>query len=95
MTTFFAALLGGRVLRPALLREVKTPVNGYDYGLGGYSRPTRCGTAWGHNGDIPGRRNVVFATAEGRRVVQVMVNIDGKVEWQRIDDAAEDVFCSG
>ena len=70
-------------------------MNGYDYGLGIYSRPTRCGTAWGHNGDIPGWRNVVFATADGRRVVQVMVNIDGKVDWRRIDDAAENVFCSG
>lgn len=95
VTAFFAALLGGRVIRPALLRELKTPVNGYDYGLGIYSRPTRCGTAWGHNGDIPGWRNVVFATADGRRVVQVMVNIDGKVDWRRIDDAAENVFCSG
>ena len=95
VTAFFAALLGGRVLPPALLREMKTPVHGYDYGLGIYSRPTRCGTAWGHNGDIPGWRNVVFATADGRRVVQVMVNVDGKVDWQRLDDAAENVFCSG
>jgi len=95
VTAFFAALLGGRVIRPALLREMKTPVNGFDYGLGIYSRPTRCGTAWGHNGDIPGWRNVVFATVDGRRVVQVMVNVDAKVDWQRIDDAAEKVFCSG
>ena len=94
VTAFFAALLGGRVIPQALLREMKTPVNGYDYGLGIYSRPTRCGTAWGHNGDIPGWRNVVFATADGRRVVQVMVNVDGKLDWQRIDDAAENVFCS-
>jgi len=95
VTAFFAALLGGQVVSQALLREMKTPVHGYEYGLGIYSRPTRCGTAWGHNGDIPGWRNVVFATADGRRVVQVMVNVDGKLDWQRIDDAAENVFCSG
>jgi len=95
VTSFYAALLGGRVVGPALLRELKTTVHGYDYGLGIYSRPTRCGSVWGHNGDIPGWRNVVFASADGTSVVQVMVNVDGKVDWQRIDDAAENVFCSG
>jgi D-alanyl-D-alanine carboxypeptidase len=95
VTAFFAALLGGRLLRPAQLRALKTPVAGFDYGLGIYSRPTRCGVAWGHNGDIPGWRNVVFATSDGRRVATVMVNVDGRLAWRRIDAAAETAFCSG
>jgi D-alanyl-D-alanine carboxypeptidase len=59
---FFRALLGGRLLRPELLREMKTTVP-FDpavahlggYGLGLYWLATPCGRSWGHNGLVIGQ----------------------------------------
>jgi D-alanyl-D-alanine carboxypeptidase len=54
---FYRALLGGRLLRPAQLAQMKdlVPVGeGFGYGLGLYSLDTPCGTIWGHDGGILG-----------------------------------------
>jgi D-alanyl-D-alanine carboxypeptidase len=79
VTRFFAALLSGRLLRADQLEAMKTRVPGSRLELGvrvGYSAPyglglrieqTPCGTAYGHDGDFPGYRNVVWATGNGRR----------------------------
>jgi D-alanyl-D-alanine carboxypeptidase len=96
LSRFFQALLRGRVLTAAQLRAMKTVVPGYAYGLGIRRASTACGTAWGHNGDIPGYRNVVWATADGRRAAAVMVNVDTThVSWDRLEIAAQTILCSG
>lgn len=103
VTRFFAALLGGRVVPAAELREMKSPVGGgkpvpftAPYGLGLDIVHTTCGTAYGHSGDMPGYRNVVLASADGRRVATLMVNVaSARLSWDAIQAAATTAFCSG
>jgi D-alanyl-D-alanine carboxypeptidase len=74
LARFFAALLGGRVLRPSLLRTMEaTPPPGR-YGLGLAVFRTRCGQAWGHTGNVLGYVTAVWNTKSGRRQVVMMVN---------------------
>ncbi|MFB4304526.1 serine hydrolase domain-containing protein [Actinomadura sp. GTD37] len=74
---FFGALLGGRLLPPAMLAEMKRTVpadpdrvwEDAAYGLGLIGTPLRCGgTWWGHAGDIDGFTSVSGAAPSGRRV---------------------------
>jgi D-alanyl-D-alanine carboxypeptidase len=96
VTRFFVALLRGQLLPAAQLAEMKTgsAVNS-NYGLGLRKAYTSCGTAYGHEGDFPGYRNVVWATRDGRRAADVMVNIDAThVSWDRLEAAAQAALCS-
>lgn len=78
---FLDALLRGRLLRPAQLREMTRTrptgnPDGRAYGLGLESRPLPCGGLyWGHSGDIFGYETVAGATFGGRQAT-VMVNVD-------------------
>lgn len=80
MDRFLGALVGGRLLRPAQLREMmKTrPTGSPDggaYGLGLESHPLPCGgLAWGHDGGIVGYSTNSGVTADGRRAT-VMANV--------------------
>jgi D-alanyl-D-alanine carboxypeptidase len=95
ITRFFAALLGGRLLRPDLLAAMRTVAPGSDYGLGLLRVQTACGRAFGHLGDGAGYRTVAYARPNGRRVVVVMVNVDATyVSWFELERAAETAFCS-
>lgn len=108
LTRFFAALLEGRLLLAAQLAAMKTRVIGFhdelgvrveytaNYGLGLRIEHTACGTVYGHDGEVPGYHNIVWATANGRRVAAVMVNIEAmRVSWATIRAAAETALCSG
>jgi D-alanyl-D-alanine carboxypeptidase len=82
---FFRALLGGRLLPPAQLAQMKQtmPVN-EDYqrfmpgardGLGLFSRPLSCGGVyWGHEGGDSGWITADGVTADGRRSVTVSLS---------------------
>ncbi|WP_326556708.1 serine hydrolase domain-containing protein [Micromonospora sp. NBC_01796] len=81
---FFTALLGGRLLPPAQLAEMRQTVPadpdrlwpGARYGLGLISTPLDgCGggTYWGHGGTTPGFRTLGATTVDGRSV-QLVVN---------------------
>ncbi|MBH5338125.1 beta-lactamase family protein [Streptomyces pactum] len=86
LDVFFRALLGGRLLRPAELAEMKTtrPV-GPDverfwpdgrYGLGLVSRPLPDGRRyWGHDGGDSGSIVMAGATEDGRRSAVVSMNL--------------------
>lgn len=73
---FFAALLGGRLLRPALLNEMETlvPAGRNRYGLGIAVFPTPCGPAWGHTGNVQGTVTVAWSTRDATRRVVLVVN---------------------
>ncbi len=82
---FFRALLGGRLLKPSLLAEMKETVEvrpGYDYGLGLYSQETRCGRVWGNDGNAPGYETFAWNDESGRRgfVLSVTTQPDDTIE---------------
>jgi D-alanyl-D-alanine carboxypeptidase len=74
LARFFAALLGGRVLAPRLLRTMETTAPPRRYGLGLAVFRTRCGAAWGHTGNALGYVTAVWNTKDGRRQIVLMVN---------------------
>jgi D-alanyl-D-alanine carboxypeptidase len=85
VNTFFRALFGGRLLRPAQLAEMTRtrPVSpdleaimpGTRYGLGIFERPLPCGgTYWSHPGGWAGYITDNGVTADGRRSVVLSVN---------------------
>jgi len=95
---FYAALLRGRVIGPALLREMQTlvPAGRLRYGLGIATFPTPCGPAWGHTGNVQGTIAVAWNTKGASRQVVVVVNtypLPAELEEaiRRVQDAA---FCA-
>jgi D-alanyl-D-alanine carboxypeptidase len=107
LTRFYAELLGGRLLPPAQLAAMTTRVSGTHtvlgttvgfaapYGLGLAIEQLGCGTAYGHDGDLPGYRNIVLARRDGRRVAAVMVNVSAaRPSWATIRAAAARALCS-
>jgi D-alanyl-D-alanine carboxypeptidase len=73
---FFAAVLRGRVLGSALLREMETlvPAGRLRYGLGIATVPTSCGRAWGHSGNVQGTIAVAWNTRDASRQLVLVVN---------------------
>ncbi|MEU7786427.1 serine hydrolase domain-containing protein [Amycolatopsis sp. NPDC049159] len=75
---FYGALLGGRLLRPAELTEMRRTVPaelgvpGARYGLGLGSIPVSCGQFWGHEGGIIGFTNLAGVGPGGRRATVVL-----------------------
>ncbi|MET8851555.1 serine hydrolase domain-containing protein [Amycolatopsis sp. NPDC004625] len=75
---FYGALLGGRLLRPAELAEMRRTVPadlgipGARYGLGLGSIPVSCGVLWGHEGGIIGFTNFAGVGPADRRVSVVL-----------------------
>jgi D-alanyl-D-alanine carboxypeptidase len=97
VTLFYRALLTGKLLAPAQLKEMKTmePIAG-TYGLGISMTEAACSRVWGHAGDFPGWRNLAMATANGKREVVVMVNVDERfVNWERVESVAKTALCRG
>lgn len=76
LNRFFSALIGGKLLRPAELAQMRTTVAipdrtgmepGVRAGLGIISTPLSCGgLMWGHGGDIPGYTTRNGVTDDGR-----------------------------
>ncbi|KDN21821.1 D-alanyl-D-alanine carboxypeptidase [Amycolatopsis rifamycinica] len=83
---FLRALLGGKVLKPAQLAQMRTTVDtddvfrkilpGVRYGLGIMYVPNSCGGAWTHGGDIHGFKTRNGVTSDGSRSVVVSINTD-------------------
>jgi D-alanyl-D-alanine carboxypeptidase len=97
VTTFYRALLTGKLLPAAQLDEMETPSqNAGTYGLGISSTFPACGRAFTHDGDFLAWRNIAYSTANGRRQAVVMVNVnDAYVDWNRLHAAAEKALCRG
>ncbi|MFB8242713.1 serine hydrolase domain-containing protein [Kitasatospora purpeofusca] len=77
LNRFIAALLGGKLLRPAELAEMQRTTglgDGKDYGLGLSRHDTSCGLYWGLTGGIPGYSTGVFGAADGQRQFALSVN---------------------
>ncbi len=82
VASFYRALVKGRLLRPRLLRAMKRrtlPIESdlpSRYGLGLARYPTRCGVAWGHNGSFPGYWTQALSSANGKRQIVLMANVE-------------------
>ena len=74
---FYAALLDGRLLPQAQLREMQRALpafSGFDYGLG-LGRAEFCGQeVWGHVGGVPGYGTYSFTSPRSGRQITVTVN---------------------
>ncbi|WP_078624739.1 serine hydrolase domain-containing protein [Streptomyces monomycini] len=96
---FFRALLTGKLLGPAELREMQTTVPTESprlrYGLGIFSLDATCGRFWGHNGLVSGAATDSLSSPDGRRQVSLGTNLvryygikaDGTEILGPIDDA--------
>jgi len=85
---FYRALLGGRLLSPALLAEMETTVStgsGDGYGLGLLAIHTACGRMLGHDGDFPGYATEAFTSPNRQRQLVLFMNSDQNTS--RINDA--------
>jgi D-alanyl-D-alanine carboxypeptidase len=80
LARFFRALLGGRLLSPGLLNEMKTTVPtgfaGTSYGLGLFVYDSPYGPLIGHGGGMPGYENQFVSSADGRRQLGLMRNYE-------------------
>ncbi|MCX4767234.1 beta-lactamase family protein [Streptomyces sp. NBC_01275] len=74
---FDTALMSGKLLPPAQLKETKTTVaeesgNPNRHGLGLEKKVVPpCGTVWGHDGQVPGYSSWAYTDSTGRRTVSV------------------------
>jgi D-alanyl-D-alanine carboxypeptidase len=81
LARLYQALLSGRLLSPVLLHEMTTTVTGpalpglgmLGIGLGIWAVKTPCGTAWGHEGGIPGYTSFALNDRGGTRSAVVIV----------------------
>ncbi|MFH8937209.1 serine hydrolase domain-containing protein [Streptomyces griseosporeus] len=97
LNRFYRALLGGRLLPPRQLAEMKDTVDtaghlpGVRYGLGLADRELGCGVhVWGHNGGIHGSGTDAVTTEDGRHALAFNFNAD----WTGDNDAVlEAEFC--
>ncbi|MEU9186492.1 serine hydrolase domain-containing protein [Streptomyces sp. NPDC048484] len=107
LTTFYEALLGGRLLRPAELAAMKTTVrapeldpawDGARYGLGLMEVPLTCGGSYySHGGDLPGYTTRNGVSADGRRTVVLNATGDGSPDMstqQATNDLIDDELCA-
>ncbi|MGN9906559.1 serine hydrolase domain-containing protein [Phytohabitans sp. LJ34] len=107
LDTFYRALLGGRLLPPAQLAQMRTTVpmdparpDDGGYGLGLFWLPTPCGAAWGHDGGVIGQITVSLHAPDGGRQMSLATNLShynlGVIpEVHPIDAALADAVMAG
>ncbi|MEY8735601.1 serine hydrolase domain-containing protein [Peribacillus frigoritolerans] len=95
LTTFFRALLGGKLLKPEMQKEMMTstadsPYGKYGLGIHGTKLPD--GTiVWGHGGGIPGFTNFAGGTEDGQHVISININVLGNAD-KHINDILASEF---
>jgi D-alanyl-D-alanine carboxypeptidase len=92
LNRFYSALLGGRLLPPEQLKEMKTTVpssrDTSRYGLGLVDRKLSCGVhVWGHDGGISGSNSDAVTTKDGRHSLAVNFNGDWSGSTEAIIEA--------
>ncbi|MFE4656558.1 serine hydrolase domain-containing protein [Streptomyces hydrogenans] len=97
LQTFYRALIKGRLLPKAEMRELTTtvPVSpqypDFRYGLGISWQKLSCGTEiWGHGGGIHGSNSEAYTTRDGRHTLAANINADWTGDTQAVIDAE---FC--
>ncbi|MEU6741305.1 serine hydrolase domain-containing protein [Streptosporangium sandarakinum] len=88
---FYRVLLGGGLLAPAQLAQMRTTVPVLDgqgrtvmhYGLGIYAQDLPCGRFWGHDGAVWGMGTFSLSSPDGRRQISVGLNL---MKYERFDE---------
>lgn len=104
LNRFYSELLGGHLLAPAQLAQMRgstlpaeeTFGPGARYGLGLVSKPLPCGDGlyWGHGGSFPGYETRGGATDDGRAVnVAVTMQLDDEAGRERVDKVVDAALC--
>jgi D-alanyl-D-alanine carboxypeptidase len=100
LNRFYAALLGGELLPPAQLAQMRTTVPaeargpGVRYGLGLTSTPLSCGGAyWGHGGTALGYRTRGGVTEDGRAAGIAVTTAPTGAASQRVEAAVDTALC--
>ncbi|MCS7479541.1 serine hydrolase domain-containing protein [Umezawaea endophytica] len=103
LNTFFLALLGGDLLDPERLAEMKktvaAPKSGVRgderYGLGLSTFTLSCGVeAWGHGGDAPGYETRNAVTADGRAAAVAVTALPTAIDpAKHVEEAVETALC--
>ncbi|MBO1416240.1 serine hydrolase [Streptomyces sp. FH025] len=100
LNRFFSALIGGELLPPAQLAQMRTTVPaghagpGARYGLGIESHPLPCGgLSWGHGGSVPGYVTRGGVTEDGRAVNIAVTMLPSLEVKQHVADAADAALC--
>jgi D-alanyl-D-alanine carboxypeptidase len=104
LNRFMTSLLGGRLLAPAQLAQMRTtvkapgfdPTGGWRYGLGLARHTTSCGVVgWGHGGDIQGFESRNLATRDGRSATVVVTGLPTSLEMvEHVGRAVDTALCS-
>ena len=103
LNAFFSALLGGKILQPAELDQMKAVITpdglpeGFGYGLGLTSTALSCGdVAWGHGGAIAGYLTEGGVTDSGRAVtVAATALIGGRADiGAHLTELVDTALCS-
>ncbi|WP_149258156.1 alpha/beta fold hydrolase [Actinomadura sp. K4S16] len=105
LNAFFGALMGGRLLPPEMLAQMRRTVpadpdrvwEGAAYGLGLIGTPLRCGgTWWGHAGGLESYITVSGVAPSGRRVtVDLNENPSTREAFDDQMKLVETAFCDG
>ncbi|WP_051791080.1 serine hydrolase domain-containing protein [Amycolatopsis jejuensis] len=83
LNKFLTALLGGKLLKPEQLQQMKSTVDSADlpptwhYGLGLIRIQLSCGDAWGHGGDIDGYETRDAVMSDGRSATVAVTALPG------------------
>ncbi|MEW2417697.1 serine hydrolase domain-containing protein [Streptomyces sp. NPDC046866] len=103
--TFFSALMGGRLLPPPLLAEMRTPHPKFGYGLGLFVQETECGgTVFTHNGGMWGWAALMYSTPDGATTLTASLTTgDARLEFEEAgalfaraqQRLVNEVFCGG
>ncbi|MEU1674593.1 serine hydrolase domain-containing protein [Streptomyces roseifaciens] len=99
LTKFYQALIGGKVVSPAALAEMEKTAgaefDGGGYGLGLIRRDLPCGgSAWGHNGMVPGYYTQTMVTADGRHVsVVTNAHLASNIPAAQMDKVVTTALC--
>ncbi|MGA5304227.1 serine hydrolase domain-containing protein [Nucisporomicrobium flavum] len=104
LRTFFEALIGGKLLKPAqqaaMLKTVPAPgfepTGDWQYGLGVARHPLPCGGyAWGHGGDIQGFETRNLVTTDGRSAVVAVTGLPTSEEMlTHVTDTVDAALCA-
>jgi D-alanyl-D-alanine carboxypeptidase len=99
LARFYQALLGGELLQPEQLREmraaVRTPNASSKYGLGLAEDRLQCGMALGHTGGVPGYTSIAYSSEDGSHQAIVLINTSPGSDrlGSRLGSAFGSAFC--